>query len=35
MIIALFILGLKISNNLQQFEYKNDKKQYFTEMLKK
>ena len=35
MIIALFILGLKTSNNLQQFKYKNDKKQYFTEMLKK
>ena len=31
--IALFILRLKTSNNLQ-FKYKNDKKQYFTEMLK-
>ena len=30
---ALFILRLK--SNLQQFKYKNDKKQYFTEMLKK
>ena len=33
-IIDLFILELKTSNNLQQFKYKNDKKQYFTEMLK-
>ena len=33
-IIALSILGLKTSNNLQQFKYKNDIKQYFTEMLK-
>ena len=33
-IIALIILGLKTSNNLQQFKYKNDIKQYFTEMLK-
>ena len=29
-IIALFILGLKTSNNLQQFKYQNDKKQYLT-----
>ena len=34
-IIDLFILGLKTSNNLQQSKYKNDIKQYFTEMLKK
>ena len=33
-IIALFILGLKTSNNLQQFKYKNDIKQYFTEIIK-
>ena len=33
-IIALSILGLKTSNNLQQFKYKNDIKQYFTETLK-
>ena len=33
-IMALFILGLKTSNNLQQFKYKNDIKQYFTELLK-
>ena len=34
MIRALFIVGLKTSNNLQQFKYKaNDIKQYFTEML--
>ena len=34
-IIALFILGLKTSNNLQQFKCKNDViKQYFTEKLK-
>ena len=33
--IALFTLGLKTSNNSQQFKYKNDKKQFFTEMLKK
>ena len=33
-IIALFILGLKTSNNLQQFKYKNDIKQYFKETLK-
>ena len=33
-IIDLFILGLKTSNNLQQSKYKNDTKQYFTEMLK-
>ena len=32
-IIALFILGLQTSNNLQ-FKYKNDIKQYFTEILK-
>ena len=31
---ASFILGLKTSNNLQQFKYKNDIKQYFIEMLK-
>ena len=31
---ALFILRLKTSNNLQ-FKNKNDKKQYFTGMLKK
>ena len=34
MIIALFILGLKKSNNLQQFKYKNDINQYFAKMLK-
>ena len=34
-IIALFILGLKTSsNNLQQFKYKNDMKQYFTDVKK-
>ena len=33
-IIALLILGLKTSNNLQLFNYKNDIKQYFTELLK-
>ena len=33
-IIDLFILELKTSNNSQQFNYKNDIKQYFTEMLK-
>ena len=33
-IIALFILGLKTSNNLQQFKCKNDIKQYFIEILK-
>ena len=31
---VLFILGLKTSNNLLQFKYKDDKKQYFTEMFK-
>ena len=34
-IIALFIIRLKATNNLQRFKYKNDIKQYFTEMLKK
>ena len=33
-IIALFIIRLKATNNLQRFKYKNDIKQYFTEMLK-
>ena len=33
-VIVLFILGLKTSNNLQQFKYKIDIKQYSTEMLK-
>ena len=35
MIIALFILGLKTSNNLQQFKYKNDKKTLFYRNIKK
>ena len=30
----LFIIGLKTSNNLPQFKYENNIKQYFTEMLK-
>ena len=34
-IIALFIIRLKATNNLQRFKYKNDIKQYLTEMLKK
>ena len=34
-IIALFILGLKTSNNLQQFKYKNDKKTLFYRNIKK
>ena len=32
LIIASFILGLRTSNNLHQFKYNNDIKQYFTEM---
>ena len=31
---ALFFLGWKTSNNLQQFKYKSDIKQYFKGMLK-
>ena len=34
-IIALFILGLKTSNIIQQFKYKNDIKKCSTAMLKK
>ena len=33
-VIVLFILGLKTSNNLQQFKYKNDIKQYSTDVKK-
>ena len=33
-IIALSILGLKTSNNLQQFKYKNDKKTFYRNIKK-
>ena len=31
--IALFILGLKTSNNLQTFKYKNNIEEYFTKTI--
>ena len=31
---ALLILGLKTSNNLQQFKYKNDKKTFYRSVKK-
>ena len=31
---ALLILGLKTSNNLQQFKYKDDKKLFYSDVKK-